>query len=83
MLFGSCPIPLADDIQQHHIARKYLHFLAVGVLECTESAHDVRRLPYDEPEIRQFDRDVLEAKQWARFSLVEDENVGVQLERRQ
>ena len=83
VLLRSRPIPLADDVQQRNVTPERLDSLAIGVFERTEPAHDVGRLAYGQSEIRQLERNVFEAQQWARLGLVARKNIGTQLERGQ
>ena len=77
------PIPVADGGQQFHVASHHLHPLEIAIVERPVPAEDVGRLSDQQPQIREFDGDVLEAEQRPGLRGMALQDVAADLERRE
>jgi hypothetical protein len=79
MMLGAASIPVPGDGEQRLVAPYRLHSSIIVVFKGTKPVQYLRGLPNKQSEIRQLERNVLEAKQRPRFSLMPSQNFGAQL----
>jgi len=83
MPFRAASVPLSDHGQQRQVPSECLDFLEVGLFDRPETPKDLRRLSDDQPQVRQFERNLFESQERPSLSLVTREDLGTELERRQ
>ena len=80
---GASAIPLASNRQECHVAAERLNLLKIGVLQRAIPAQHIGGLPNHQPEVGQFEGNVLETQERPSFCLMLRQHLGVHLEPRE